>query len=588
MGQLDAYRRLNDASLIRLSSPGLVRRAAKLALEAAWADRPTTVAVGGWTVRLAASGLADCRCPCPAGGVCVHLLAAALFARADQGTGEADPAGGAVVVSADSAGAGSTSAGAGSTGPLDGVSPHNVSPDSPAGATAANTPAEGLSPTQRLCLESVRQYLARIVRGGLSHLGAETAERLEDLALEAASAGLPLLSKMTAAAAGQAEAVAARRDDSSEDRLTGALAQVWALTRALEAATGAAWPRLRGIARRQYSTAATMSLVPLGASWWESDSGAWGITLFCWEPEAAVLRRVTSTRSGAVDWSFRRDYDNSAFWGSALSTVLRRPFQLVGPRLSRDGALAPNGARVQPSARGFDSGQLDSISAELLSGTAGQTGFGLFERPLRLLAAAGNGRFDLDQSAQELVWTLPLVGGAAIRLRQPVGRAESRRADTLIDFENSGRKVRYVLAERIMPRWQPVSLFLEGQEFEPVSLDFHHFPDRPPDRLPTGPPLRRRLRSLLERRSAVPLPPPPGPITRTLDDSRDLVVALTATGRCRLSPAEAARCQRLAAVCDDLALAVLARSLRSLDPDPTPEALLRTYFLVDRLNRKLT
>jgi hypothetical protein len=432
-------------------------------------------------------------------------------------------------------------------------------------------------------LESVRQDLARIVRGGLSHLGAGTAERLEDLARAATLAGLPLLSKLTAAAADQAEDVAARRDDSSEDRLTGALAQVWALTRALEAAPPAAWPRLRGIARRQYSTADGMFLIPLGASWWESDLGLRGITLFCWEPGAAALHRVASTRPATIAWQFRRDYDNATFWGSALSTILRRPFRLVGPRLSRDGALAPNGARVQSSVAGFDPAQLDLIAAAL-PGASGQTGFGLADRPLSLLAAASNGWFDLDEPAQELVWTLPLVDGGAIRLRQPVGRGESQRADTLIDFENSGRRARYVLAERVMPRWQPVALFLEGPELEPVSLDFHHFPDRPAAKQS----LRQRLGSLLERRSAAPPPPPPGPITRCLDDSRDLVVSLTATGRRRLSPAEAARCQELAVVCDDLALAVLARCLRSLNLDPTPEALLRTYFLADRLSRELT
>ena len=75
----DAYAVYDDEALTLLANPGLVRRAAKLVPTAAWDG--DVVKVGDMEVRLDERGPAQGRCPCPTAGMCVHVLAAAMFVR---------------------------------------------------------------------------------------------------------------------------------------------------------------------------------------------------------------------------------------------------------------------------------------------------------------------------------------------------------------------------------------------------------------------------------------------------------------------------------------------------------------------------
>ncbi|MDR0627677.1 MAG: SWIM zinc finger family protein, partial [Bifidobacteriaceae bacterium] len=91
-GWAEVYWRLEDSALAQLASPGLVRRAAKFAPAAVlpeglegdkqWSGRSGQVQVGEYTVSLDAGGPARASCPCPAAGICVHVVAAALAIRA--------------------------------------------------------------------------------------------------------------------------------------------------------------------------------------------------------------------------------------------------------------------------------------------------------------------------------------------------------------------------------------------------------------------------------------------------------------------------------------------------------------------------
>ena len=118
------YAAFDDVALATLASRGLVRRArAEVAagrVEARETDQEAvTVVVGrpGVEVVLTADGPAQARCPCPVAGVCVHVVAACLWARqaVAGGAGTAPP--GAGTAGAAPPGAGTAGAGtAGSTG----------------------------------------------------------------------------------------------------------------------------------------------------------------------------------------------------------------------------------------------------------------------------------------------------------------------------------------------------------------------------------------------------------------------------------------------------------------------------------------
>jgi hypothetical protein len=444
----------------------------------------------------------------------------------------------------------------------------------------------GLNAEQRALVETVRDELARAIRAGLAHVQAATADGLSALGVETRMAGLPLLGRLLATAAGQASALAARRDDLSEAELTSAFAQVWGLTRALEQAPPDIWPQLRGSARRSYTSAyapAGLDLIPLGATWWQTVSGAKGFTLTVWDGATATAYFVTSARPPGTDASFGPDPNSTVFWGVPLSTLLAGPFRLAGPRVSDSGTISPTGARATPLERGFEAEVLDGIVHQMTAELDQPVGFGRPERPVRLLAADGTGELELDEPAQELVWALPLADGDWATLRQPVNRVQTGRVEALTALAGGERPIRYVLAERVAirsrPVWQPVSVFLGERDLELFSLDFDLTRHLPAQRRT----LRRRLRALTTRHRPPPAPTPVGAVTLAVEQVSEVVVPLTATGRPRLTAAERTRCRDLATRLDDLALHTLATALRQLEPDCPPENLLKAQFLADRL-----
>ncbi|MDR1187315.1 MAG: hypothetical protein LBK95_07650 [Bifidobacteriaceae bacterium] len=603
---LSAYAGLTDSALAQLANLGLVRRAAKMLAAGGidWVsrqDRFGTVGVASFMVRLDGGGLAAARCPCPAGGVCPHMVAAAMFARdsasrlglepptvpaAPDAAVPAPPvpAPAAVPVAASAA---PTELGSVPNSTDAAIAVPSASAELGTDPNSADTARPGPTPDQALLLEAVRSELSRAVRTGLSHLQSESSERLAALASDARAGGLPLLAGLLGTAAGQAGAIASRRDDLSETEVTSSFAQAWALTRALEHADAESWPRLRGTARRVYSTEDApdrMTLVPLGASWWETATGARGITMTAWDVEASAPRAVTAARPLGLDVNFGPSLANTAFWGVPLTTLLSGSFRLDGPRLSEDGRLAPTGARATPEADGFDADILGGIVRQMSPGIV-DDGFGIADRATALLALDRLGRLAVDESEQQLVWTVPLDGGGELALRQPVNAAARCRIDNLAALENWNKPVRYVLVERVLvrsrPVWQPVSLFVGRVSPRLLALDLESIPER---RSLMGA-LRRRLRLLTQRWAEEPgtAPPPRRAVAVLRDDVRDLTVALAATGRLRLSPAMSARCHDLTGRLDDLALATLAGALRALEADPSPENLLRAHFLADRL-----
>lgn len=87
-GWLGAFAALDDAALAALANPGLVRRGraevagGRVALaDAAEAEVKVSVGTPPMEVRLLPAGPKAARCPCPATGVCVHIVGACLWAR---------------------------------------------------------------------------------------------------------------------------------------------------------------------------------------------------------------------------------------------------------------------------------------------------------------------------------------------------------------------------------------------------------------------------------------------------------------------------------------------------------------------------
>lgn len=653
------YAGYDDAALALIGNPGLVRQAVKLLPSARWEDE--AVKVGDFVVRLDARGPAQGRCPCPVAGVCVHVLAAAMFVRDGlSGVGETTaPARDDEVVESLAMGAGEApfdavlaevlalspptlcrQAGASATrqayaritGPvpvrlggdarrLD-IGWNEVSVRYIAGAGWAGMvsggkkkdrpalqlealarlfvaqgrpwlwpdvvdtaqPANGPTPRTGELTAAVRQEIETAVATGLSHLGQDGAGRVADLVTAARAGGLPLLSRYLGTAAALLDGVAGHRDDISEAGTISALARGWGLAVALDQADAEHWPSLRGTARREYTTGREpLTLLPLGATWWVTDSGARGLTLTVWDLTAGELRNATAARPAGSDPNFLQTRETTALWGVPLSILLAGPFRLDGPRLGVDGTLSATASAVTRLPGGFDETVLRDLAARLVPLPAG-AGFTVGGAAVALVAARGFGKIVIDEPQQQLVWSLPLAEGTW-QLRQEITPDTVRRVDTLLAWEAEKVNPAYVLARRAVVRgravWEPVTLFLRYHSgLRLAVLDF-----------PT--PLRATLTSLLQKQwarlrrrwqdsAAVP-PLPRSAVARVCDDIRELIVDLAATGRLTPTIEQRRRCYELATCCDDLTLATLAGLTRQMADEPGPRAVLGAQLVADRV-----
>ena len=561
----DAYAPYDEAALIALANPGLVRRASKLAADAQWVGEVTdrgVVKVGNVEVRLDGKGPQGARCPCPTAGTCVHILAGVLFLRAwveanggfPESAIEAEPV---------------------------------TEPKAQARQDNKDAPTDGPTDATRAVTAKVRGEIEKTVSVGLSHLGQDAADRIFDLAMEARAAGLALLGRHLTTSSALVDGLVERRDDVDERQAITSLARAWGLAAALDAAGASGsssddWVRLRGSVRREFATQDHVTLLPLGATWWVTASGARGLTLTTWDAEAGELRSATSARPGGTDAGFIRSREMTALWGAPLSTLLRGSFRLDGPRMASDGSLSATARHVI----GMEEGHKDEVLrgiAENLTPERPTVGFADTNRPVALVAVDGFGEVAFDEPGQQMVWSVP-VGDAVWHLRQEITKHTSHRIDELLRWDASRIKPAFVLARRAViggqAVWEPATAFVpfEG-ELRMLTVDF------PSPRANHRPSILEKRWEMLRKRWGTLAAAPPvtrSAVEKALDDIRDMIVDLVATGRLDPSTQQAHRLGVLAARCDEMALGTIASTIRGLVGQPGPVTVLRLQLVTDR------
>jgi len=447
---------------------------------------------------------------------------------------------------------------------------------------AAAEPATGTTDHTRQLTASVRWEIERGISVGLSHLGEDAGDRMADLVLTAKAGGLPLLSRYLGTTAALLDGVAAHRDETSEAQAISSLANSWGLATALDHAEGEAWTTLRGTARREYEVGDSMTLMPLGATWWVNPSGARGLTLTAWDMDAGEVREATSARPVGTDSTFYRSREMTALWSVPLSTLLDGPFRLDGPRLSADGNLSATAQSVTKLSAGFDEEVLRGIAGQLAP-TDIDVSFADSGRGTALVAVKGFGEVLIDEPQQQLVWSLPLPEGEW-QLRQEITLNTVHRVDTLLAWDADKARLAYVLARRAVIRgrsvWEPATLFL--RQHAGMRMACLDFPTSARTKLTSVLQKRwERLRQRWQKPSDVP-DLPRSAVAQVCDDVRDVLTDLAATGRLTPTAEQQRRCRDLASRCDDLALSTLAALARGLIADPGPQAVLRTQLVADR------
>jgi len=607
-----AYHGLDDAALGELSSPGLVRRAAKVLVntEIDWDDRGEKagkVRVGDTVVQLDERGPASARCPCATAGVCLHVVLATMFVRSVAEPPEPDvippspdvnpPSPDVILPSPDV-----ILPEAGSPPTEDGVTAERAAPQEGGDGILTDVRMTSIGEEQSDLITEVRQELADILSAGLSHVSALSADRVTGLVTSARTTGLPLLSRYLGTLAGTLTALAERRDDTGEAGVLSNMAEVWALTRALDAASAANDPdtlqRLTGQVRRQFDARTDqLTLIPLGAHWWVTPSGARGMTLVAWDIAEQQMRTVTSARPAGVDAGFTCSPDNSAFFHVAIRRLLESPFTLVGPRIADDGSLSPTAQRWTPDGTGFDPGTIAAIAQyEWDEGWgAPSAGFGRPDNQYVVLAPAHRDEPYVDEPRQEIVWPLADKAGNTLELRQSV-LDNTTRIDTLLALAD--QDVVYVTAHRAAGgAWEPVSAFVltkeqrqagkeqgdqpASEKLKLLTLDFSDIPIKKKGLVARWWQAWRRRVDAARMRPATPRTL----VGRLCDDVRLLNLQVAATGRRTFGADQRRRCQALAGRANDVALSTLADTLTKLAGQVSADNILRAQLIADRLDQ---
>ncbi|GAB3169114.1 hypothetical protein GCM10027059_33340 [Myceligenerans halotolerans] len=638
MTYLEAYAALTDEELTGLASTGLLRRARKLSDDVAEAGsdaKGADLSIGGHAVRVDGRGPGAATCECPTGGVCVHVVVAWRWARdraAELGVRPPAPA-----WSGDAA----PGTGCGAEPAPESSGPAKPGRRTTAGRSAAATrrasARESAEAKRRaVAVAEVRDAVVHLLDGGLAHLRDDVPESLRELAGRARVAGFePVhglrLDALLRTAAGQAADLAAHADGTDESDVLSTLTEIWALCEAHEHAGPGGQPGPEkgpegpAPARGRKKAAGNRSgreedeidvarLVPLGVRWWTAPSGSRGLVFAAWDPGEGRVRTAVTGRPAGSDPSFRRDWEASLLWGASPARLSDGPFALSAVRARPDGTLGAGGSpRLEPQGA-FDLDELrDAAERTGATSPARDTvGFGRRPSHLRLLFVRDTGDVGVDEVRQDLTWTVTDSTGQEHLLRVPV---EDRRTADVILHVLAGRwTVIGVTVERHADRTEPVGIFLRGADgvvrlVSPSLTDQYrigresrwsrHQWETWRKRLSRVAGLRSRARAVTE--AAEPDPP----AVRACGLAWDVLVAVAATGRYRLTPRQRSDLDLARTLARDLGLSTLERAVTDLAPDDgglrsavaalrsavapdaglsalTPEAVARTAFLVRR------
>jgi hypothetical protein len=276
----------------------------------------------------------------------------------------------------------------------------------------------------------------------------------------------------------------------------------------------------------------------------------------------------------------------TAFWKVAVSRLLQGPFRVEKPRISEDGRLSPTAGQVTLLDRAIEEAALACVASHLVSSGL-DPGFTSKDRPVALLPVTGLGEIHMDEPHQQVIWKVPVAGGAEpLLVRQPVTPATTHRVDSLLALVEQSPPVAYVLVERAeisgRATWKPVTAFLRRSDgLELFSFDFST-PPQEPERFRN---VVRKRWTLLWRRwleqPGVPAVSRPA-VAVVCDQVRDLTLDLAATGRTTPTAEQRRHCEVLAGRLEALALTTLAHAVRQIIQQPGPESVLRAQHIADR------
>ncbi|PUA28799.1 MAG: hypothetical protein B0W54_10295 [Cellvibrio sp. 79] len=205
-----------------------------------------------------------------------------------------------------------------------------------------------LTEDERHIIAQTEHILIELLSVGLAHISAASAQRLRAFGLSARAEGLPRLASQLRTLSGLINGLAERKHQIEVLDVLLQLAQVYAWCEACKKASGNNVEKLRGQLQRQFiEQEVQLELLPLGAWWWTSPSGARGLNLALLDVHSQNILLAVQARPNGMDPQFNEDqaWSRTPIWSGAGSaqTICTSALQLDKARITGDGHIALGG-----------------------------------------------------------------------------------------------------------------------------------------------------------------------------------------------------------------------------------------------------
>lgn len=342
----------------------------------------------------------------------------------------------------------------------------------------------------RAFLDRVALSLNEVATLGFNLAPLPLEESLFELSVSSRADSLPRLSAILRGIAAQVRLRRQRALSFDPDRMLELAATAFALTRALAGGDPARRADLAGKVRRDFASAAPLSLFGCGGERWRTDAGARGVTAWFLERDTGVWLSTTLARGPGQDPDFRPAdaWRAQSMWqAEPLAVLAHAAIHLEGARRSADDRLsAPASARATILARDVrpDPTWPGVVRdwRELRGVWLRQTGLGLsaIETPTAcLVAPSAIAPPYFDDLTQQLVWPLRDAGGDWLAATLDNDETAAAAIEALESNVNSSWRglvlVRLSRAGGAL-EVRPISLFGSG---EPVDLTLWRRPRAP-------------------------------------------------------------------------------------------------------------
>lgn len=364
-----------------------------------------------------------------------------------------------------------------------------------------DTAQQGLSSDELQFLARLRALVLEICHGGWSHVSEIMPAQLRALAMSARVESFPLLAGMLRTLAGTTDLLSKRDLNADERQAMRLAARIYALSHALEQTRGKLLRDLRGAVRRSFAGSETLELLPLGAHWWETRSGARGLTMAFWDPAGKRIMQASLARRDNTDPGFNRHmaWNSSALWpgAGAARTLSDTTLKLENVRASEDDRISlsgETGASTQPPWRSDDTRWLAAGHEDWATLSAAiRESAGLRGETINtvLLKPAAFDQPVLDEIHQIFSWTLRDIHGNPLTLRLSCEAEHHLRIDNIEGWAEHGPAIKGVLAR--------LERNLHGGRLEPLSLMIEHHGVLRAISLDYEAPTRRASLSLIQR-----------------------------------------------------------------------------------------